>query len=79
MLDLRHAGEDADHMTRSFSVLDGAPHTGTVLDLSPCVREWMSADGATYRDTGHLHAHEQHEWVRWFRRVDLPSIEAEHP
>ncbi len=55
-------------MSDLFTVLDGPPHTGTILDLSADVREWPVGD-VSYRDTGFLHAHAQHEVVRWFRRV----------
>ncbi len=55
-------------MNITYSVLDGAPHTGSVLELSPHILEWTVA-GVTYRDTALLHAHEQHGLVRWFRRV----------
>jgi hypothetical protein len=60
-------------MNQTFSVLDGAPHTGTILDLSPGTVEHV-VGGVTYVDTGLLHAHEQHHLVRWFRRADLPSV-----
>jgi hypothetical protein len=64
-------------MNITYSVLDGAPHTGTVLDHSLHIREWTVA-GVTYRDTGLLHAHEQHDLVRWFRRSDPPVVKPEH-
>lgn len=65
-------------MSDLFSVLDGAPHTGTIRSLPSHAREWVE-HGVTYCDTGHLHDHEQHDAVRWFRRVDLSPVEVQHP
>ena len=58
----------AHGMDQLRTALDGDPHTGTVLDLSPSIRKW-TVGGVTYCDTGHIHVHEQHCLVRWFRRA----------
>jgi hypothetical protein len=55
-----------------FTVLDGAPHTGTVLDLAATTTKWPLG-GKTYAEVDGLHAHEQHDQVRCFRVVNGPN------
>jgi len=61
--------EDCGRMLTLLSVLDGPDHPGLVLDLDVTTSVW-SLDGVTYQEVGGLHAHEQHECVRWFRVID---------
>ncbi len=47
------------------TVLDGGPHEGLTVDVSLRLLATV-VDGHRYVDTGHLHWHAQHGWLRWF-------------
>ncbi len=47
------------------TVLDGGPHHGLTADVSPHLVATV-VDGHRYVDSGRLHWHEQHGWLRWF-------------
>ncbi len=47
-------------------VLDGGPCEGLTVDVSPHLFDTV-VDGHRYVDTGRLHWHEQHGWLRCFR------------
>ncbi len=55
------------------AVLDGGLHHGLTADLSSHVAAAV-VDGHRYVDTGRLHWHEQHGWLRWFRWQDVPQL-----
>lgn len=54
------------------TVLDGGPHTGRTVDLRGNTTGYLLG-GYRYVDSGQLHRHEQHGWVRWFRLAGEPG------
>ncbi len=55
------------------TVLDGGPHHGLTVDVSGHLVATV-VDDHRYVDSGCLHWHEQHCWLRWFRWQDVPQL-----